>query len=47
MEISLILNNKQIFEKSINKLTVLKVVVILLLIISNPAFKTVPNILRI
>ena len=47
MEISLILNNKQVFEKSINKLTVLKVVVILLLIMSNPAFSTVPNILRV
>ena len=47
MEISLILNNKQVFEKSINKLTVLIVVVILLLIMSNPAFKTVPKILRV
>lgn len=47
MEISLILNNKQVYEKTFTSYDVMKLIVFLLLAVGTPAFKTVPNFLRI
>lgn len=47
MELSVIINNKKIYEKSFTKMDILKVLVIIIAIGSNPAFKTIPNIMKV